>query len=107
MKKFIIKHAEAIKTFFSAIAFISALILLYSCQAEPEFSQQPTLPAEQNFEQPEKIWTEEDFKNAELDELDVDYLVSDYPPDMVTEEDIRRINEHHQRRLQRLIAGAK
>lgn len=68
-----------------------------------------TLPVESNF-QAEKIWTEDDFKRAEIAPEEVNYNVVGLhlpPPDIVTENDVELIKQHNDQQLQKLIAGVK
>lgn len=68
-----------------------------------------TLPVESNF-QTEKIWTEDDFKQAEITPEEVNYnALSPHlpPPDNVTDEDVKLIKQHNDQQLQKLIAGVK
>ncbi|MGX2974448.1 hypothetical protein ACWIUH_05620 [Ursidibacter arcticus] len=90
------------------IATIIALVIggtFTGCQPEPVTSQR--LPVEQNFE-PEKIWTENDFKQAEVEPLDVSYTIPCQTacPDNITADDLALINQHHQKQMQRLTEGA-
>lgn len=78
---------------------------LTSCE-EPE--PVSTLPVENNFA--EKIWTEDDFKGAEIAPEEVNYNVVGLhlpPPDNVTGEDVKLIKQHNDQQLQKLIAGVK
>ena len=91
------------------IATIIALVIggkLTGCQPEPVQSQR--LPVEQNFEQV-KIWTENDFKQAEVEPLDISYHnpCQTACPDNITADDLALINQHHQKQMQRLTVGAK
>lgn len=68
-----------------------------------------TLPVESNF-QAEKIWTEADFKRAEIAPEEVNYNALALhlpPPDNVTENDVELIKQHNDQQLQKLIAGVK
>lgn len=68
-----------------------------------------TLPVESNF-QTEKIWTEDDFKRAEIAPEEVNYNALALhlpPPDNVTGEDVKLIKQHNDQQLQKLIAGVK
>lgn len=92
------------------ITFTLGLILVIGsqfkcCQTDPIPESQARLPVEQNF----KIWTEDDFKQAEVDPLDVSYHnpCQTACPDNITADDLAIINQHHQKQMQRLVAGAK
>lgn len=89
------------------VALIVVAFYFKGCQPEPiATSQQTSLPVQDNFEQA-KIWTDADFKSAEIDPLDVNYnLAGDYPPDHLTDETVRLIQDHTRKQLQRLTAGA-
>ncbi|MDG6475242.1 hypothetical protein [Glaesserella parasuis] len=68
-----------------------------------------TLPVEINF-QTEKIWTEDDFKRAEIAPEEVNYNALALhlpPPDNVTENDVEMIKQHNQNQLNKLIVGVK
>lgn len=90
-------------------ALIIAFVIggsLTGCE-EPESVS--TLPVESNF-QTEKIWTEDDFKRAEIAPEEVNYNALALhlpPPDNVTGEDVKLIKQHNDQQLQKLIAGVK
>ncbi|MDP0233314.1 hypothetical protein Q7306_10895 [Glaesserella parasuis] len=87
------------------IAFVTGGSLT-GCE-EPELVS--SLPVESNF-QAEKIWTEDDFKQAEIAPEEVNYNALSLhlpPPDNVTGEDVKLIKQHNQNQLNKLIVGAK
>ncbi|MCK3654267.1 hypothetical protein A4G19_15755 [Pasteurellaceae bacterium Macca] len=90
----------------SLFLILAVTFSLNSCEPKPvPMGKQVTVEPVQTAE---KIWTEDDFKQAEIDPLDVAYNVIEPhlpPPDNVVEEDAELIKTHTQKQLQRLTAG--
>lgn len=99
------------------ITFTLGLILVIGsqfkgCQTDQIPESQASLSVEQiplSVEQNFKLWTEDDFKQAEVDPLDVSYHnpCQTACPNNITADDLAIINQHHQKQMQRLVAGGK
>ncbi len=106
MKKFNEYSLEILFVIFLSVV-LGAVLPEFTLGDDPAPSTEKRLPVEDNFNS-EKLWTDADFKQAEVDLLDVDYttqLKHLPPPDYVTEEDVALIQRHQKEQLKRMIAG--